>query len=156
MPARVEIVGPRDGELVIPGPNEMRIVQDGSSTEHRLGVGVITMAPRTPGPSAHWHAEHDEGFYVVSGTPQFTVEDGTRHDAPAGTWILAPRGAAHSFANPGDEQAVILNTFTPDRYVRYFRDTRDLLESGRPPSAEAVDAVRERYATYPADDQLGS
>jgi quercetin dioxygenase-like cupin family protein len=151
MAAQVEIVGPHGGEVVLPGPNEMRIVQDGASTGHRLGVGVITMAPRTPGPSAHRHDEHDEGFYVIAGTPRFTDHDGVGHDAPAGTWILAPRGAAHSFANPGEQQAIILNTFTPDRYLQYFRDARELIDSEQGLTPEAASAVRERYATHAAE-----
>ena len=151
MPKRVEIVSPQEGEPVIPGPSAMRIVQDGTSTEHRLGVGVITMDPRTPGPPAHWHAKHDEGFYVIAGTPRFTDENGVGHDTPAGTWVMVPCGAAHTFANPGDEEAVILNTFTPDHYVQYFRDARELMDSGEPLTPEAMADVRGRYSTYPAE-----
>ena len=41
-----------------------------------------------------------------------------------------PVGAEHTFANPGDEPAIILNTFTPDFYVDYFRDLSKLVASG--------------------------
>jgi pimeloyl-ACP methyl ester carboxylesterase len=46
----------------------------------------------------------------------------TSYDAPAGTFVMIPPGAPHTFANPGDTPAVLLNTFTPDLYVQYFRD----------------------------------
>ena len=55
----------------------------------------------------------------------------------------------HTFANPGDEPAIILNTFTPDLYVGYFRDLSKLAGSGEM-TPEAILAVMARYATYPA------
>ena len=88
------------------------------------------LAPHTEGPPQHRHGEHDEGFYVVSGTVRFTSGD-TSVDAPARTLVMVPPGAPHSFANPGDEPAVVLNTFTPDLYIGYFRELRDQI-AGRP------------------------
>jgi len=147
---RISIVPPGDGDQVVSEPVQMVIIEDGSTTEHRLAVGVITIPPRTDGPPAHWHAEHDEGFYVVAGTPWFTVEDGSSYDAPVGTFVMVPPGAAHAFANPGDEPAVILNTFTPDLYVGYFRDLGDLTASGQPRTPGAMVEAMARYHTYPA------
>jgi mannose-6-phosphate isomerase-like protein (cupin superfamily) len=105
------------------------MVEDGSGTAHRLAVAVLTVPPRTDGPPAHWHQKHDETFYVISGTARFTVGD-TPRDAPAGTFVSVPTGAEHTFANPGDEPAIILNTFTPDLYVGYFRDLGKLAAAG--------------------------
>lgn len=142
------IVGPHDGEVVLPGPIQVRVVEDGSGTEHRLAIAVLTVPARTDGPPAHWHQKHDETFYVVSGTARFSV-GGTQREAPAGTFVSVPIGAEHTFANPGDEPAVILNTFTPDLYVGYLRDLGKLAASGEMTS-EAILAVMARYATYPA------
>jgi pimeloyl-ACP methyl ester carboxylesterase len=145
----VAIIGPDDGEAIQLGPVRMRILEDGSTTDHRLGMGEITLPPRTDGPPQHRHARHDEGFYVVAGTVRFTVGTST-HDAAAGTLVMVPPGAPHTFANPGDETAVLLNTFTPDLYVHYFRDLRDMIASGRPLTPEATVEVMSRYATVPA------
>ena len=41
---------------------------------------------------------------------------------------MVPPGAPHTFANPGDEPVVLLNTFTPDLYVQYFRDLRAMID----------------------------
>ena len=97
--AKVSIVGRDGGEVVQLGPATMRILEDGSTTGHRLGIGEITVAPHTDGPPQHRHARHDEGFYVVSGTARFTVGT-TTYDAPAGTLAMIPPGAPHTFANP--------------------------------------------------------
>ena len=147
----VSIVGPEDGDIVLSGPTQMRILEDGSHTGHRLGLGEITIAPHTEGPPQHRHAQHDEGFYVLSGTVRFTV-GATSHDVGAGTLVMVPPGAPHTFANPGDVPAVILNTFTPDLYVQYFRDLRDMIAAGHPLSPAVIEDVMARYATTPATD----
>jgi len=147
----VSIVGPDGGEKIELGPACMRLLEDGSTTAHRLGVGEITLAPHSSGPPQHRHAEHDEGFYVVSGTARFIVGN-TSHDAPPGSFVMIPPGAPHTFANPGDETLVLLNTFTPDLYVQYFRDLREVVASGRQLTPEATAEVMGRYATTPATD----
>src|ERR1700691_2446056 len=147
----VAITGPDGGDAIQLGPIQLRILEGGDATSHRLGIAEITIPPHTDGPPQHRHARHDEGFYVVSGTARFTVGD-TTYEAPAGTLVMVPPGAPHTFANPGDEPAVLLNTFTPDLYVHYFRDVSDLLAGGQAPTAEAIISVMARYATVPATD----
>jgi hypothetical protein len=41
----------------------------------------------------------------------------------------------------------MLNTFTPDLYVQYFRDLRDMTASGRPVARAAIAQVMAAYAT---------
>ncbi len=149
--SEVSVVGPADGEVIQLGPIRMRILEDGQTTGHRLGVGEITLAPHTAGPPQHRHAVHDEGFYVVSGTARFTVGD-TTYDAGAGTLVMVPPGAPHTFANPTGEMTVLLNTFTPDLYVQYFRDLRDMIAGGQQLTPEATIQAMSRYATLPATD----
>jgi|SRR5580658_1247297 quercetin dioxygenase-like cupin family protein len=147
----VAIVPPDGGELIDLGPAQLRILEDGGTTAHRLGIGEITLAPHGLGPPQHRHAGHDEGFYVVSGTPRFTVGE-TVHDAPPGTLVMVPPGAPHTFANPGDEPVVMLNTFTPDLYVSYFRELRGLIADGQQLTPQAIVEVMGRYETTPATE----
>jgi mannose-6-phosphate isomerase-like protein (cupin superfamily) len=151
----ISITPPGQGELTLSGPIGLRILEDGGTTSHRLGITELTIAPHTAGPPQHRHALHDEGFYVVSGTAQFTVGDQT-YEATQGTLVMIPPGAPHTFANTSDQPAVLLNTFTPDLYVQYFRDLRDLATSGQPLAARDIEQVMARYATEPgttfADD----
>lgn len=145
----VSVVAPDGGEVIELGPARIRIIEDGSTTAHRLGIGEITLAANSAGPPQHRHAQHDEGFYVVSGTVRFTVGE-TTYDAPAGTLVMVPPGAPHTFANLTDQPAVMINTFTPDLYVQYFRDLRDMFAGGRPMTPEAITEVMSRYDTHPA------
>jgi mannose-6-phosphate isomerase-like protein (cupin superfamily) len=148
---QVSVVPPSGGEVIQLGPTQMRILEDGRTTGHRLGIGEITLAPGMQGPPQHRHARHDEGFYVVSGTARFTVGD-TTYDAPPGTLVMVPPGAPHTFANPGDEATVLLNTFTPDLYVQYFRDLRQMIADGQALTPETTVQVMSRYATTAAAD----
>jgi mannose-6-phosphate isomerase-like protein (cupin superfamily) len=142
---------PDEGDMIVLGPNRVRILEDGTTTGHRLGLGEITVAPHTEGPPQHRHARHDEGFYVVSGTARFTVGD-MNYDAPARSLAMIPPGAPHTFANPGDEPLVMLNTFTPDLYVQYFKDAQAMIASGDPLTPDSTIAVMSRYATEPATE----
>lgn len=148
---RLSVVGPDSGETIQLGPTRMRILEDGSTTGHRLGIGEITIAPHTQGPPQHRHAQHDEGFYVVSGTVHFTIGT-TTYEAPAGTLAMIPPGTPHTFANRGDTPAVVLNTFTPDLYVRYFHDLRDMIAAGQELTPDTTATAMSRYATVPSTD----
>jgi mannose-6-phosphate isomerase-like protein (cupin superfamily) len=146
---QVAIVGPEAGEVIQLGPITIRILEDGGTTDHRIGIGEIIVAPHGSAPFQHRHSLHDEGFYVVSGTARFTVGDAS-YDAPAGSFVMVPPGAPHTFANPTDERLVLLNTFTPDLYVGYFRDMAQIVQPGQTPTADATRQVMSRYGTEPA------
>jgi mannose-6-phosphate isomerase-like protein (cupin superfamily) len=142
----VSVVPPDGGEVIELGSARIRILEDGGTTAHRLGIGEITLAPHSAGPPQHRHGMHDEGFYVVSGTARFTVGHDER-EAPAGTLVMVPPGVPHTFANPGERPLVMINTFTPDLYVQYFRDLRDAVtQNGELTSPDTVQ-VMGRYAT---------
>ncbi|MER6322596.1 cupin domain-containing protein [Streptomyces coelicoflavus] len=147
----VSVVGPGDGETILLGTTRMRVLEDGSHTGHRLGMAESVLAPHTPGPPQHRHARHDEGFYVISGTVRFTVGD-EDIDATAGTLVMVPPGAPHTFANTTGEPARMLSTFTPDLYVQYFRDLEELYAGGRTPTPQESLGTMSRYATEPATD----
>ncbi|MFJ1796602.1 cupin domain-containing protein [Kitasatospora griseola] len=149
--AAVSVVRPGDGETIALGTTRMRILEDGSHTEHRLAIAESVLAPHTQGPPQHRHARHDEGFYVLSGTVRFTV-GAESHDAIAGTLVMVPPGTPHTFANTTDRPAVLLSTFTPDLYVQYFRDLRETLADGRPLTPQVNADAMSRYATEPASE----
>ncbi len=149
--ATVSLIGPADGEDIQLGPIAMRILTDGSETGHRLAIAEITIPPGTSGPPQHRHAAHDETFYVLSGKVRFTVGE-QDHDVAAGTLVVVPPGAPHTFSNPAAQPAVMLNTFTPDAYVQYFRDVREYFASGEELEPAKLAALMSRYATEPATE----
>ncbi|MDJ0465520.1 cupin domain-containing protein [Streptomyces sp. H27-C3] len=147
----VSVVGPGDGETILLGTTRLRVLEDGSNTGHRLGLAESVLAPYTPGPPQHRHAQHDESFYIISGAVRFTVGE-KDYDATAGTFVLVPPGAPHTFAYITDQPAVMLSTFTPDLYVQYFRDLQDMIAGGQAMTPQTTIQTMSRYATEPATD----
>lgn len=145
----VSVVPPGEGETIVLGATRMRVLEDGGTTGHRLAIAESVLPPHTQGPPQHRHARHDEGFYILSGTVRFTVGE-EEHDAAAGTLVMVPPGAPHTFANVTDRPARMLSTFTPDFYVQYFRDLQEATADGRPLTPEANLDAMSRYATEPA------
>ena len=146
----VKLTSPSEGEAFASGPVNFRIVEDGSTVHGRFGVAECLLAPGWPGPPQHIHREHDETFYVVSGSVRF-ISGTDELLATAGSLVTAPIGDPHTFGNANsDVPAVLLCTVTPERYLGYFRDLADL----RPgPDGLLVPSevlkVMARYATEP-------
>lgn len=133
----IYVVGPADGERAGGGAIRIRIIEDGSHTEHRLGLIEATVPPGPAMPPQHIHRKHDEIFIILRGRLRFT-SGGQDVDVAAGSCVTVPLGTPHTFSNPFDEPATFINTLSPDRYVEYFRDL------GRLP-------VDERGMLFPAD-----
>lgn len=143
---QISIIGPDEGETMSLGPAvRMRILEDGGTTQHRLGLVEARLAPNTGGPPQHRHALHEEAFYVVSGTVRFTMGD-QDHDAVPGTFLMVPTGAPHTFSNPGGDEAVMLTVFTPDLYLNFFRELSGASGAGPSSSSDMTDLMA-RYGT---------
>ena len=117
----IYVVGPQDGEESGGGPIRIRIIEDGSHTQHRLGLIEATVPPGPGSPPQHVHRDHDEVFIVMEGKLRFTSE-GEDSDAGAGSCVTVAAGTPHTFGNPFDAPARFICTVTPDLYIEYFRD----------------------------------
>jgi quercetin dioxygenase-like cupin family protein len=90
------------------------------------------------GPELHLHREHTDAFYLLTGALRFTLGfEGERVvRAPAGAFVAAPPGVAHSFVNDELEDATWLNIHTPDAgFAAFLRGARD----GRAVPFDSVD-----------------
>lgn len=148
--ASLSVVGSHEGEVLPAGPVLNRVLEDGSTTQGRLGVVECRIPPAWPGPPQHLHQAHDESFFVLTGHVRF-VSGSTEHILSPGGLFLAGIGTPHTFGNPdADEPASLLLTVTPERYVGYFRELQDLSPGpdGLLDPAE-IRALMVRYATVP-------
>ena len=146
----IHLTSSGQGELIQSGPVTFRIAEDGDVVGGRFGVAECTLAPGWPGTPQHIHRQHDETFYVVTGSVGFT--SGSDHYvARPGSLVTVPIGSPHTFSNlDADTPATVLCTVTPERYLGYFRDLADLEpgSDGLLVPAEVLE-VMARYGTEP-------
>ncbi|MDQ6784857.1 MAG: cupin domain-containing protein [Actinomycetota bacterium] len=145
----IKIVKPEDGEVINLGAIRTRILEDGTATGKRLGLVEITLKPGGLGPPQHIHRQHDETFFVLSGTVRFT--SGEDHvDLSAGSLLTTPIGVPHTFANADAEvEAAMLCTVTPDLYIDYFRELAEAAKATGTLEPAAIVEIMSRYATEP-------
>lgn len=137
--------------MVEVGPLKLIWKEEGDGTAGRLAVAELELAPGFS-PPAHFHREHDEGFYVLEGEVLLTIGD-EQVLATAGDWLMVPTGLSHSFTNPGTEPARLLCTFSPNQYVEYFdRLQAAAREHGGPPPHEVFARLMADYATEMTED----
>jgi len=146
----VRMTRPDDGDAFPAGPVRFRVLEDGQAVDGRIGIVECSLPPGWGGPPQHIHRQHDETFYILSGTVQFT--SGTEVLlARSGSLVTAPIGDPHTFANADkDAPATLLCTVNPERYIGYFRELADL-RPGSNGMLEPSDVLRimGRYATEP-------
>jgi mannose-6-phosphate isomerase-like protein (cupin superfamily) len=143
----INLVAAGKEDVIQIGPVQVRVLEDGSRTDNRIGAVKITVPAGISGPPQHIHRMHDETFLILRGAVRFTVGD-TNYDTHAGDFLVVPVGAPHTFSNPFDEPAVFFNTFTPAYYVNYFRDVARLAAT-EGISPQGILDVMARYATIP-------
>ncbi len=143
----VNLTAADGGEPLTIGPTRIRVLEDGSRTDNRIGAVASMLPAGVSGPPQHRHVMHDETFLVTSGTLRFILGD-THRDAGVGDYVVVPVGAPHTFANVSDAPVEFFSTFTPAYYVNYFRELAQLSAQGKF-TPEANLAVMLRYATVP-------
>jgi quercetin dioxygenase-like cupin family protein len=105
---------------------------------------MLAVVPPGGGPPPHTHAEEDETFYVLEGTPTFRLGD-ERILAGPGDFVNVPRGVLHCFRNLSDAPVRMILTFTPSGIERFFQET---LERAHDITADCPDNVAEVSARY--------
>jgi quercetin dioxygenase-like cupin family protein len=140
------LVGPDDGKA-LPNPIGGRMVVKvrDEDTAGAYSIHDNTIPPGSPGPRPHIHRNHEEAFYVLEG--KLTVRVGSREiTAPAGSFVVVPRGVVHQPSNPGTQPTRVLLIFSPSGMDHFFEEAAE----GRIPlQAEPTDpAVLEKLETF--------
>jgi mannose-6-phosphate isomerase-like protein (cupin superfamily) len=147
------LLEPDGGErLKFLGDSDMRLKIDGGDTGDALSFYEYVSQPGVTGPPQHIHHGHDETFFVVEGTYEFTF--GTEQvTAEPGAFLYVPRGRPHTFRNAGDGSGRIVGTFAPARFAEYFRELAEIIDrTGAPPDRDEWAELYGRYDTTFLDD----
>ncbi len=140
------VLKPGEGCMLPLSPIRMVVQEDGTQTRGTVGMAIFEVPPHVPTPPPHLHHAHEEGFYVLEGELEFLAGEETVR-ASAGTFVMVPIGAIHTFSNPTDRPARFLTTFTPPRSIGYFEEMSQLLQASVAPSAPQFTVLMARYDT---------
>jgi quercetin dioxygenase-like cupin family protein len=77
-----------------------------------LALIEFELQPGFEGPDPHSHDDHVDSFYVLEGEADFLVADEWLR-LPAGSFVAAPTGVMHTFANRDGQYARLLNIHAP-------------------------------------------
>lgn len=124
-------------QALVLGPGEGRVARTAGTGSTAIGAMVekasaeathgayalreATVPAGQPLVQSHIHHAMEEGFYVLEGELTFQVGQHTT-TAPAGSFVLVPRGVPHTFGNPSTHPARALFFFSPPAFARFFEE----------------------------------
>jgi mannose-6-phosphate isomerase-like protein (cupin superfamily) len=98
-------------------------------------------------PPAHVHPDRTEAFWGLDGEAEFEL-DGQTTRATAGSFVLVPGGAAHTFCATPDAAARLLVLHVP-ALDDYFRELARLWSAEDPPAHEQELDLMRRHGVRP-------
>jgi quercetin dioxygenase-like cupin family protein len=107
---------PTEAVFLRPGEGE-RLESKGRVAHIKVGRGELALiefeiGPGFEGPDPHSHDDHVDSFYVLDGEVDFLVGDEWIR-LGAGSFVAAPIGFRHAFANRDGQSARLLNIHAP-------------------------------------------
>ncbi|WP_019585943.1 cupin domain-containing protein [Deinococcus apachensis] len=133
---RSPLIAPDDGHALLnPIGGYMTLKLRDAMTAGAYSVHENVLPAGSPGPRPHLHRYHQETFYVLEG--ELTVRVGEQTlQAPAGSFVVIPRGVVHQPSNPGAQPTRVLLIFSPGGMDRFFIEAAE----GRHPLQARVEA----------------
>lgn len=110
-------LGPGEGRSYALGAMSAVFKADEAETGAAYSISEWFLEPHSEGPGPHSHDDHDDTFYVIEGVMSFRLGDDWI-DAGVGSFIRAPAGVTHDFANRSDRRAGVLNIYVPGGFER--------------------------------------
>jgi mannose-6-phosphate isomerase-like protein (cupin superfamily) len=135
------IIGPNDGRMGKLGTIGVRFLLDGARTGGGFSLVEHPIPAHALGAPLHRHTNEDEYSFVLEGRVGMLLGDDVV-TAGVGDLIVKPRAEWHTFWNPGDVPARILEIVSPAGFERYFAELSDLIGAeGTPPDPAKVGPI---------------
>lgn len=129
-----------DGKLVSIGGVGVKFKITGEETGQAFSIVEHPVQPRTLVPP-HLHHDTDEYSFVVEG--QFGARIGDQILlANPGDYILKPRGIPHTFWNPTDKLARLVEIISPAGFEKFFVEASELFKATPDPGKVKVLAAK--------------
>ncbi|MFD9213201.1 cupin domain-containing protein [Streptomyces sp. NPDC059544] len=99
-------------------------------TGGEYGLYRVDLAPRSPGPSTHFHRAISESFFVLDG--ELSLFNGERWaSGHPGDFLYVPVGGLHAFRNDSDAPVSMLLLFVPGApREEYFERVGEMARKG--------------------------
>lgn len=140
-----QVVPAHEGLTLELGYTRLRVVL---AAEQTRGAFVLTEQPleaRALAGPAHTHAHEDGFIYVLSGRIGAQLGD-EAVEIDRGGAIVVPRGLKHTFWNPTEEPAAVLELFSPAGLEGWFQELAGLVDAD-PPDLESIIASARDHGT---------
>ena len=139
------VLGPDDGDSLDFGFSSLRILLRAEDTGGAFGLTEQALQAGTLAGPLHVHANEIGFFYVLEG--QIGVQVGERVvTAGTGSTVSVPAAVRHTFWNPGDILARVLEFFAPGGFERWFEELAGFM-SGDVPDLDAIVESARRFGT---------
>jgi len=139
------VLGPGDGTSLDFGFSSLRILLRSEDTDGAFGLTEQPVEPGVLAGPLHVHANEIGFFYVLEGRIGVQVGDRVITATP-GSVVGVPRGVRHTFWNPGEVDARVLELFAPGGFERWFEDLARLI-SGDTPDLDGIVASAQELGT---------
>ena len=99
----------------------MQVYIPSAQTDYQYTCAETAVAPKTMGPSPHFHKDLDEISLVWEGTLTVMVGDDV-YEVPEGSMQMRPRGIVHTFWNATDKPVRFLDMFLNQNFDDYLTE----------------------------------
>jgi mannose-6-phosphate isomerase-like protein (cupin superfamily) len=144
------VITPGEGQSVAIGPTRTTFLMRSQQTQDRYSLVEHTFPPQFQGPPSHIHRHYDHAWYVLEGEVQLTCGDRVVQ-AKAGTFVLVPKGIAHTFSNAAAVQSRMLEIDAPGGFEPYFEELAAAIPEGASVDPSVVVAIQRKHDTSPPD-----
>ncbi|MHB8575043.1 MAG: cupin domain-containing protein [Dehalococcoidia bacterium] len=145
-PIDVVVVGTGEGQHLVGGTGVPVQLKVREATGGAYALLESTLAAGGPMPLPHVHHVHEEALYVIAG--ELSVQAAARTlVAPAGTFILIPRGTLHTFRNSGTQEARYLILVSPPGLEGMWEEFVELRQAA-PTGQVDFDTIRRTGLKY--------
>jgi len=137
-------VGPEVGHTALIGALTARTLLPHDLTAGRLSIVEHYLEPKELGAPLHRHSREDEYTVVVEGRVGVLLGEEV-YEAGPGELVLKPRHQWHTFWNPGQDRARLLEIISPAGFEQFFQDIDPFFPQGAEPDLEKLLATCDRY-----------
>jgi len=137
------VLGPGEGKTIqVPGhPITYKVV----GADNNGAYSLLEAEVAGDGPPQHIHKAEEEAFYVLEGELNIQVGERTIKGT-AGSFVLIPRGIAHTFWKAEAEPVKLLVIFSPAGFEQFFVEAvGDEEEMDTPTYVNRAISIAEKY-----------